>query len=66
MCQALCQDGDLVENKADLVLPSSPAVTLIHADINGVNSMRPKDMPWWGVGAGMGWGGRHPGGLCLC
>lgn len=39
-----------MENKADLVLPSSPADTLIHADVNGVNSMRPNDLPWPGVG----------------
>lgn len=38
MCQALRQDEDLVENKSDLVLPSTPIVTLIHVDINGVNS----------------------------
>lgn len=44
-----------MENKADLVLPSGPAVTLIHADINGVNSRRPRDLP-----GGVLVGGRTP------
>lgn len=51
MCQAPRQDEDLVENKSDLVLPSSPIVTLSHVDINGVN-MQPNDLPWlrgWAV-----------------